>query len=468
MQFTIDEQSSDLAKLKQVIVFTFSLDEFNKALNQQFQAFAKDKSFKLAGFRPGALPLDVVKRYRSEEAQTNVLNQFREQAVREFAQQTERTIAAVTDIQVTINKESSDSFVTMRLTLEYNPEIKVVDLKDIKVVKPVIDLNDTVEQMLLALRVQRIVYVDTDKPATTDYRVLFKAEAFDEDGNPVAAYTTDSLSVKIGDPEADAEIATAFIGRKAGDSFELELARVLEEGGPTKHIEVNFTVLQVQEAIIPDIDDNFCEIFLQRKSNINDLKAEIRKNIQREVKIQTTRYLSPQIHDALLSKYQNVVLPFNAVQAIAQQNRFNDIRSEARELGQSEREVAAKYPDTLQPQELKLAANRLLFDVILREYRDWLKITVSQEDVDNFIEELAVMYEYPEDFGNEVKRDKNLLNHYVEEIFTEKLIEALLELCTVEEKPMNYTDLIREVNAQSSRVLKDRQAHTELVKSAKA
>ncbi|RIY33058.1 trigger factor [Psittacicella melopsittaci] len=424
------------------VKFTYDVNKFNAEYKSQVNHLVASKSFKLQGFRPGKVPFNIAEPYFRQEATAEVLRKFEAKSFEEYTEQTKETTLIVfnRDIKWVDDGSKLENIVSFEVT----PEIAIKDLSEVSVDYPVVDEDKAVEEMILALRTQRSTYELADKAAEVDDLVEFTATTTDENGIEFAPFTGD-ISLVVGSYQYPSEFSGEFVGRKAGDEFETKLSFT-----EAKEYTVKVKVNAVKLRHLGEVDQKFIKEFLNSdKATLEDLKAEIKKNLDREIRANTYNYFLKRVHEKLIELYSDVTLPEHVLEfyvyrrfeayVINSSKGKNLTRDQIVELTLQEvnKEESTKEIITNEERE------NLLVELVQSRYIQEYGISVSKEDLDEYIAEVSIMFEQPEQYRREAYNNQNFLQAARAEIVAQKIAQLYKSLVKVNEVPFGYTDLVR-------------------------
>ena len=144
-------------------------------INEQFEARLKRtaKTVKINGFRPGKVPVNVVRREYGAGIYQEVVNDIIRDTVFEAIQQEKINAVGMPNIEKT---EMKDDALVYEATVEVYPEVEV-KFEGLEVERKSSEVNDKdVEQMLENLQKQRASWAETKGMAKKDMQVTFDFE----------------------------------------------------------------------------------------------------------------------------------------------------------------------------------------------------------------------------------------------------------------------------------------------------
>jgi trigger factor len=196
-------------------------------------------------------------------------------------------------------KQSDDESVfAYTATLEVMPEIELAKIEG-KVTRPVAQVVDQdVEDMIEKLRGQRISWNPVERAAAEQDQVKINFKGI-MDGEAFDGGSANDVPLVLGSNSMIDGFESGLIGALAGESRTLELKfpedyRVEKLAGKPVTFEVD--VIEVAEAILPELDDAFAKEF-GSDEGVEKLKSDIRENMENELKQRIKARLKEQAMD---------------------------------------------------------------------------------------------------------------------------------------------------------------------------
>ncbi len=254
MQVTV-ENVSELGRRMTVTVEDANIEQ---AVQERLKTI--QPSVKLAGFRKGKVPLNMVARSHGPTARNEVVDELVQQSMREaFLQE---SINPAGPPHIDTMKEEGSALV-YEMSYEVFPEVKEVKLDAIKVEKTVAEVKDEdVDTMLETLREQRMTWEPLKRGAKEEdgVKVDFIGTI---DGEEFEGGKASNFQVIIGSGNMIPGFEEQLIGKKAGQ--EVDVTVTFPEDYQAEHLagkEAKFavTVLEVAKKKLPKLDKEFAAL----------------------------------------------------------------------------------------------------------------------------------------------------------------------------------------------------------------
>lgn len=328
---------------------------------------------------------------------------------------------------------------TFTISFEVFPEVKVQNIDAIKVEKPVASITDAdLDKMLVTLRKQHADWVDTDEAAANELRVNMDFTG-SIDGVEFEGGKAEGFNLVIGAGRMIPGFEDGILGKKAGESFDISVKFPEDyhaENLKGKDAKFAIKLNKVEKQQLPEMDADFVKRFGVEDGSVDGLKAEIRKNMDRELTQALKNQTKEQILNGLLEQ-NSIDVPTASVA-----REIETLRKQAlQRFGAADSKNLPQLPDELFKEQ---AERRVRIGLLLGEVIREQDIKADDDRVKALIESLATAYEDPKEvvdyyFGNE-----RLLNNMRDVAVEEQAIEYLLSKAQVTEKPTSFDEVINQ------------------------
>ncbi len=394
------------------------------------------KTVKVKGFRPGKVPLKIVQQQYGDQVRQEVVGDVLQSTLYEAINQEKLNPAG----QPRIDSLKSDPGQGMEYTASFEvyPEISLGDLSSETIEKPVAEITDKdVDDMLETLRGQHKEWVEVDRAAKEgdQVNINFKGSI---DGEAFAGGEASDLSLELGSGRMIKGFEEGLVGAKAGDDVVLNVTfpddyHAAELAGKAAQFDTH--VNRVEEAKLPELNDDFAKKLGIKDGSLESMKKEVRESMQQELESRIKTRLKSAVMDALINVHEfdvpaalisqeSEALKNNMLQNLAQQGMQQD----GMQLD------ASMFADE--------ATRRVKLGLIMSEIVKEEKINPTDEQVKQKIEEIAAPYEQPQQVIDWYNADNQRLNE-VKAVVTEDLIvDWALEKAKVADKTMTFDEVV--------------------------
>jgi trigger factor len=277
-------------------------------------------------------------------------------------------------------------------TFEVYPEVKVPDLSKSKVTVYEYTLTDEdLQNTIDVMRKQRATFTKVERPAQNTDGVLIDFKGTDN-GVAFQGGSAENYKFVLGNGQMLPEFESAILGMSAGETKTFPLTFPENYGAKElagKQVQFEVTVKQVDEQKLPELDDAFAES-LAVKGGVEQLKKDIRANLEREVKARLENRTKQSAMDAL-----QAAADFQIPTQMKEEERQALVKSQLDSL-------AARGMDvkniTLPPEFMAdVAEKRIKLGLEINAIVEQEKLSVSDEEIRALAEEIAQSFEDPQE-----------------------------------------------------------------------
>ncbi len=363
------------------------MDQLETEVQSRLKRLARN--VKMDGFRPGKAPLGAVARQHGPGVRQEVLGETLQARFGSAIQENQLKIAGYPRFEPKAG-QTDTAEMTFSASFEVYPEVRIDDLSAGKISRSIVDLGDAeVMKTLEVLQKQRRTFETVDKAAVEgdllkfDYQGTVNGEAF-EGGKG------EDFAAVIGEGRLLKDFEQSLTGLKAGDNKGFDLTfpaeyAAKELAGKKAHFKVQ--VKEVQAPVLPSVDAEFAKALGVEDGNVETLKAEVKSNLEREVKRRVQTKLKEQTMELLLQK-STLDLPQSLV-AMETDRLRSMTEADMQQRGVQTMKLSA---DMFTGQ----AERRVRLGLILAEIVQTHKLVAQPEQIRALILEQAQSYEEPE------------------------------------------------------------------------
>jgi trigger factor len=347
------------------------------------------RSVKMDGFRPGKAPLSAVARQHGAGVRQEVLGETLQSRFSDAVKAHQLKIAGYPRFEPKTGQDAAAEM-TFSASFEVYPEVRIDDLGAGKISRPVVSLSEAdVAKTLEVLQKQRRTFEPVDRAAVEGDLVKFDYQGT-VDGAAFEGGKGDDFAAVIGEGRLLKDFEQNLTGLKAGDSKGFDLTfpaeyAAKELAGKGAHFEVQ--IKQVQAPVLPPIDAEFAKALGVEDGDVEKLKAEVKSNLEREVKRRVQTKLKEQAMELLLQK-SALDLPQSLV-AMEIDRLRQMTEADMQQRGVQTMKLSA---DMFTGQ----AERRVRLGLILAEIVQANKLVARPEQIRELVQEQAQSYEDPE------------------------------------------------------------------------
>ena len=395
---------------------------------------------RLDGFRPGKVPLKVVRQRYGAGVYQEVLSEVLQESYREAVQQEGLEPAGSPSIEPkSVENGQPIEFVA---SFQVFPEIEIADLSGVDIERPVAEIGDEdIDRVIDSLREQNKEWHAVERAATSGDRVTldFLGKL---DGEAFEGGQAEDFQVEIGSGRLLEEFENQLEGVQPGEEKTIEVtfpedypAEVLK--GRTATFDI--TVKTVEEARLPDVDAAFAEKFGIEDGSVEKLREDVRSNMERELNQALKSKIKQQVMDALVERHG-----FDLPEALVK-SEINRLREDAeKRFGGAEQ--TQPLPDSLFEEEAK---RRVRLGLVLRHLIDDKGFEVDRERVEQELDNMAATYEDPEEVKQYYRTQPQAMQNLESIVLEDQVVDWVVEQGNVTDKPTTFQDVMNP-NKESS------------------
>ena len=383
-------QVETLDKLERRI--TLSLPASSIASEVESRLRRLSRTVRADGFRPGKVPMSVVSQRYGYSVHSEVLNDKVGQVFSDAVNEAKLRVAGPP--RITEKAEAPEGEVAFDAVFEVYPEVKLGDLSQTAVERVTTEVDEAaVDKTVEILRKQRRTFQQrpAGEGAAAGDRVTIDF-AGTVDGVPFEGGTASGFQFVIGEGQMLEQFDSAVRGMRAGDSktFPLQFpADYQSKDVAGKEADFTVTLKKIEAQHLPAVDEQLAKALGIGGGTVEALRADVRKNLEREVKFRILARNKASVMDALV-KSAELEVP-KALVAGEVERMIEQMRADLKKRGVKDAENAPIPPEMFQEQ----AERRVRLGLVVAELVRSQNLQARPEQLQAHIEELAQSYEKP-------------------------------------------------------------------------
>ena len=394
------------------------------------------KTVKVKGFRTGKVPLKIVKQQYAQQVRQEVVGDVLQSTLYEAIGQEKLNPAG----QPRVDSIKSDPGQGMEYTalFEVYPEVKLGDLSKETVEKPVAEITDAdVEEMLETVRAQHKEWVSADRAAKEgdQLNINFKGMI---DGEVFPGGEANDMPIELGSGRMIKGFEEGLVGAKAGDDVTLSVTfpddyHAKELAGKPAQFDTH--VNKVEEAKLPELDDDFAKKLGIKDASVENMHKEIKTSMQQELDTRLNTQLKSSVMDALINAHDfDVPKPLIEDESEAIKNNMLENLKQQGMQDQGMQIDASMFADQ--------AIRRVKLGLIMSEIVKSEKIEADEDQVKKKFEEIAAPYEQPQQVIDWYMGDKQRLAEVRALVTEEQIVNWAMEKAKVVDKSITFKDVM--------------------------
>ena len=426
-----------LEKLERRITLTLAAADINSEIETRLKKLAR--TVKADGFRPGKVPMSVVAQRYGYSVQYEVVNDKLGQAFSAAANEAQLRVAGAPRIEQ--KNEAAEGTMAFDATFEIYPEVKIGDLAAAEVERVNADVTEeAIDKTVEILRKQRRTFQlrAAAEGAAAGDRVTIDFEG-KIDGEPFQGGKAEAFQFLIGEGQMLEAFDQAVRGMKAGESKTFPLSFPADYHGQDvagKEADFLVTLKKVEAQHLPEVNEAFAKGLGIKEGSVEGLRADIKKNLEREVKFRVLARNKGAVMDALVS-----VSELDVPKALVESETARMIESAREDLKKRGIKDADKTPipaEIFQPQ----AEKRVRLGLVVGELVRTNNLQAKPEQLQSHIEELSQSYEKPAEVMRWYLSDRARMAEVEAVVIENNVTDFVLAKAKITDKALPFDELM--------------------------
>lgn len=393
---------------------------------------------KIPGFRPGKVPMSVIRQRYEGAARQEVLGDVIQETFYEAVVEQKLNPAGAPSIEPKVFEKGKD--LEYVATFEVFPEIALAGFDGISIERLQAEVADAdVDNMLDVLRKQNTRFEAVERAAENGDQITIDFVG-KIDGEPFAGGSAKGVPLVLGSGRMIPGFEDALVGVKAGEERVInptfpEDYQNLDLAGKTAEFTVNVTA--VAAPVLPELNDEFFALFGVTEGGLEGFRAEVRKNMERELRQAIKTKVKNQVMEGLLETN-----PVEVPKALVA-DEVNRLRVQA----------VQQFGGNIKPENLpaelfeEQAKRRVVLGLIIAEIVKQHELKPDENRVRALIEEMASAYQEPEQVVAWYLKNEKQLNEVRSVVLEEQVVDTVLEKAKVTDKSVSYEEAVKPAEA---------------------
>lgn len=422
----------NVSKLERKITVKFPADRLESQVSARIAEMGR--TVRLKGFRPGKVPLNVIKQRFGAQVHGEALSELIGSTLREAVEKENLRPIANPSVETTGNAENGE--IAYTATFEIMPEFPEIDVAALEISRPVAVVSDAdIDKMIETLRLQRRSFDEVSRASVEGDFVMFEYSAQAGDYRFPAEGLERAGSV-LGSGNLFKALDEALTNRSAGDEATTEIEfpadfRNTDLAG--KKAQVSIKIIKVQAPNLPAVDAEFVKAFGVVDGDIETFRKEVRANLERELKGTLMGRLKAEVAEKLADAYPNLDVPNLMAQGEA--------RSMAAGSVPRGQEPPAELVAAAEPIARKRVAAALLMGEIARKN----EIRIDRSRMAEMLTTIASTYEEPEKVIELYNGDPQLMSGLQNRVMEDQVAEWVADHAKTTEQSLSFDEVMRPV-----------------------
>lgn len=397
------------------------------------------RTVRVAGFRPGKVPLKMVAQQYGPQVRSDVIADAVQKQLNDAVRARNLRVAGLPRIEQRSSGEPGASeALEFSAVFEVYPVVALGDVSTLAIERPVASVTAAdIDRTLEVLRRQRTTFEPATRAAQAGDRVLVDFTGT-IDGVEFPGGQARDFPIMPGEGRMLPEFEAAVTGMQAGETKSFPLTFPADYHG--KEVagllaQFELAVKQVAQPKVPDLDEAFARAFGIASGSLEELRGEVAANLNLELK----RKLEANLRDQALNGLRRLA-DFALPRALVEQ--------EAQGLAQ--RMAASLREQGVKPEDIKLtpdmfteqAQQRVALGLIVGELVRSHNLQARPEQVKALVQETAQTYEQPEAVVRWHYEKRERLQEFESMAVEKNVVDWVLERARVTDVPTTFEALM--------------------------
>jgi trigger factor len=426
-----------LEKLERKITLTLPVATITNEVESRLKKLARQ--VKIDGFRPGKVPMNIVSQRYGYSVHYEVMNDKVGEAFSVAANEAKLRVAG--QPRITEKEGAPEGEVSFDAIFEVFPEVKLGDLSTSEVEKVSAEVTDAaIDRTIDILRKQRQTFAQRSADAATAAGDRVTVDFVGKiDGEAFEGGKAEDFAFIVGEGQMLKEFDDAVRGMKFGESKTFPLPFPADYHGKDvagKTADFLVTVKKLEAVHLPEVNEAFAKSLGIADSSVDGLRADIKKNLEREVKFRLMAKNKNAAMDALAASAE-LDLPKSSVQSEIDR-MIENARADLKQRGIKDADKAPIPDDVFRPQ----AERRVRLGLVVAELVRGNNLQATEAQIKSHVEELAASYEKPGDVMRWYFSDNRRMAEVEAVIIENNVTEFVLSKAKITEKSVSFDELM--------------------------
>lgn len=414
------------------------------------------QAVKVPGFRPGKVPLSLLKTRYGEAVRGEVL----QKAIQDSWQKalTEKGLRPAAEPKVEIVAFEDGVDLEYKLAVELLPEIEPIDFSGIDLVRRVVKVSgEEVDRTVQRLAESQRSFAAEEGRAARNGDQLLIDFVGRIGGEEFPGGTVNDFELELGSAAFLPGFEEQLVGVAAGETREVKVQVADDHPNDQlrgKEVVFDVTAKEVRAPSAVAIDDALAKT--HGLESLDALKGAVRDELEREYAQLSRTQLKRALLDKLSDSYafevpEGIVgAEFDGIWKQVQDAKERDALDEE-DKGKTEDELKASYRE--------IAERRVRLGLLLSEVGRSNNITVSQDDLNRAMHREASRFPGQEARVLEYfQKNPGAMRELQAPIFEDKVVDFILEMANITEKDVSVAELTQEIEEASEGSTPDKEA----------
>lgn len=418
--------------LERRMTVTLPLADLNNQVKERLNSLRG--KVKIDGFRPGKVPFSLIEKRFSEGVRQEMISELIQKTYPQAIEEQKLHPASLPVVDFEENKEA-DQFV-FTADFEVFPVIDLEPLVGIKVKQPKVEVTaDDVDKVLLRMRKQKATWTSVERPAADDDKATIDFVGKIE-GEAFPGGSAEDHVLVLGEGQMLEEFENGVRGLSIGESQTFTVSfpdDYFADQVAGKVAEFEVTLKECQEPVLPELNDEFAKAAGLTEGGLDELRAEIKKNLESEVKRAIHNRTKTQVF-AAIPELVSIDIP-NAL-----------IEQELKRIDQQQNDPNQAPNQEAIPEDSAardaLARKNVTVALHVQELIETQNMKADPESVNEILGRIAAGQENPQQIIDFYLHNPQLKQNFESAVLEDHVVDYLAGQAEITEVPMSFEELM--------------------------
>jgi trigger factor len=417
-------------------------EEVDSAVDKKLAEAAQN--VRLPGFRPGKVPMSVMKQRFGPGVRQEVLGDVINQSFQEAVMTESLRPAGQPSIEAKSVESGKD--IEYVATFEIYPTVSLNEIKDFEVTRLSCEIGESdVNDIIEVFQKQQGQLVDMDRAAEEGDTLTIDFEGF-KDSEAFEGGSGTDTALELGSGRMIPGFEDGLVGASAGDERTLELTFPEDyhsEELKGAAVEFKVVVKAVKALEVAELNAELFASYGVEGDDVDAFRAEVQKNMERELKGAIDAHVKQQVMDAIIEAHPELEIPQSLISQETDALRGQMFQQFGGGIS-PDMDLKSILPDEMFSER---AETRVRLGLLVSELVQDLGVRAEPNKVRELIEEIASTYQDPEEVINWYYEDNNQLMGIESRVLEDAVVDKLLEQASVTDEVTGYQDALQRTRA---------------------
>jgi trigger factor len=391
---------------------------------------------KIDGFRPGKIPMDVIRKQFGFGAQVEALNEIIHESLYSALKEKELHMVGEPQLNIAEQYQKGKDF-SYTATFEVFPVVKLLPFSDLIVEKLIAEVTDEdVAKTLEGMQKQQTQWAVVERAAKDGDRTTIDFVGTTDGVEFPGGKGT--MPLVLGSHATIPGFEEGIIGAKKGQTISVDVTFPENYGSKDlagKPAKFSITVNTIEEPKLPELNEEFAKNFGVKDGSIEKLRAEVKETLEKQVSQQVRQALKADVMKKLAESYKTLEAPKALLNT-----ETEHLKKQAEQ--QFSQFKGAKMPEFSGEMFVDRAKERVVLGLVVNEIVKRDQIKADPKKIRQLIEEIAERFDDPARIMHWYYEQKDRLAEMESLAMEEQIVEAIIKEATVVEKPIKAAELL--------------------------